>query len=1201
MKSKLITGAFLFLVGTFTASLTLDAGLNSYDAAIDADHEGALPYVAVSRETMEFDTTNGIEFDFGPVEESSTIEFVVSGDHTVAQDGFLAVGENATWNLRYEQWNDTGLLGFTHLGVEDYLFTPAEGVDDEALESPAEPTHVTYRWDQASTTMELYLNGVLSGTNDEATEYEMPTGLGFLGAKDADGTEGMSGTIERVTVYNEAIDPAAILFHAEAWLGTSDPGVVVSGLQDFGELPFIDEPQELSVPIRNSGHENELTVEVNITGGDNFTLISAPSVVPPGGAGEIKLLFDRQGAIGQFTGALEIITNDPDEFDQIISVELRAALIDREGPIAHYRLDEPPGATEMPDATGFGRNGAYGEGITLGAEALATGTAMEVSAGSFASIPGSHFASLDEFTLALWVRADSSAGLQTLIAKGGDASPTFAIIANDGMLQWFVDAGPEFGTDTAVITAETTHHVAVTYTAAQATLYVDGEVAALQADPMAFTVEQDNQFMIGAFNTALPFAGRLDDVQIYDRAITEDQVRGLFEVPGSVVTGDLSARQPMAARWTFDGNLSDTAPGGVGDVLSPTGDPEYALGVVGQAVRLSAEGLQRLQAPDSDDLDLAESWTLEAFVWPDADNSGEWDRLWSKWGDGGDQWQLTFRSAGAVDVENGIDLMINGDQQVLDSNATAEVPLETWSHVALVGDAAGGTITAWLNGVQVGSAAYEAVEPGDGAMNFGNFESPANAMQYSGLIDEAIIHAVAKDASYLEERAALITVPKFHRIDSITSSTAADDLYPASNLIQGPDVGFSSEEPFRKLLGGEEGNWVTAAPGGFPADYIDVAGAPVLILDLGADVSLAEISVWGYASTNANGVSEFSLRFASDAEGIEGFGQSLTYNPAFNPTNVDHDARQSFLFEETVVARYVEFTAADNFFMEPGDGSNGETPGGDRIGLGEIAFEIEPSGDSGGGGSGGPLRDGMGWVAGSSEALFEPTAVNFGNLSGDATYEFAFNAVKAGVSTAIAGNNTWGLKLDQWNEQGLFGTTEFGTADHLFEPVAGMNVDSVFDEDVHVVIVNDVTGGETRLYLNGEHAGVWAGNFELAGQATVMAAQTGAIDPMGDGSVMYGWATYNSALTAENIALLSSSPFGVDPGGGGDELPALTEVSRTADGVFNLTLPDGVSADIQFSVDLQNWEVIANDASGVFMDTDATRNGEPAAYYRASQ
>ena len=56
----------------------------------------------------------------------------------------------------------------------------------------------------------------------------------------------------------------------------------------------------------------------------------------------------------------------------------------------------------------------------------------------------------------------------------------------------------------------------------------------------------------------------------------------------------------------------------------------------------------------------------------------------------------------------------------------------------------------------------------------------------------------------------------------------------------------------------------------------------------------------------------------------------------------DATIRQSNLFDEVVTARYVEFTASDNFFIAPGNGSGGETPGGDRVGLGEIAFQVVP-------------------------------------------------------------------------------------------------------------------------------------------------------------------------------------------------------------------------------------------------------------------
>lgn len=194
----------------------------------------------------------------------------------------------------------------------------------------------------------------------------------------------------------------------------------------------------------------------------------------------------------------------------------------------------------------------------------------------------------------------------------------------------------------------------------------------------------------------------------------------------------------------------------------------------------------------------------------------------------------------------------------------------------------------------------------------------------------------------------LVTAPNvraldFHPISSVTSSTAADDFFPVINLIEGSGVGFDAAEPHNQIIvGGPESLWVTAAYG-FPRDYIELDGTPVITLDLGADVPLSSISTWGYSDGNANGVKEFKLRFATGAEGTAGFGTSITYNPTFT-MDFPTAPMQLNAFSETVTARYVEFTATDNFFLAPGDGSTGGLPGGDRVGLGEIAFAIpEPS------------------------------------------------------------------------------------------------------------------------------------------------------------------------------------------------------------------------------------------------------------------
>ena len=171
-------------------------------------------------------------------------------------------------------------------------------------------------------------------------------------------------------------------------------------------------------------------------------------------------------------------------------------------------------------------------------------------------------------------------------------------------------------------------------------------------------------------------------------------------------------------------------------------------------------------------------------------------------------------------------------------------------------------------------------------------------------------------------------------------------------------------------------------------------------------------------------------------------------------------------------------------------------------------------------------------IASSFYAHLNPTLVDFGELSESTTYVFSFKAAKGGASTAIAGNDSVALKLDQWNEQGVFGLTEFGVADHVFEPVGEGSTSSVFDENVHVAYVNDLELGETRLYVNGTLAGKLAANFELTGEAGVMAARLSLnTDPMADGSIMYNWATYNSALSDEAIAALASEAVYYDPTG----------------------------------------------------------------------
>ena len=176
----------------------------------------------------------------------------------------------------------------------------------------------------------------------------------------------------------------------------------------------------------------------------------------------------------------------------------------------------------------------------------------------------------------------------------------------------------------------------------------------------------------------------------------------------------------------------------------------------------------------------------------------------------------------------------------------------------------------------------------------------------------------------------------FYPISSVTSATepAGSDFYLATNLIQGPGTGFDALWPHDALGFAQPFAWVTDAPNGGAGDYFDPVPAvrPNMVFDLGSDVGLGEISFWGYSDDNANGANLFSLRFATSADGPNGFGTSISYKPEFAPIQ-DQTERQSFEFDQGVFARYVEWMPLDNFF-----GIN--PPGGDRVGAGEIAFAV---------------------------------------------------------------------------------------------------------------------------------------------------------------------------------------------------------------------------------------------------------------------
>jgi hypothetical protein len=178
--------------------------------------------------------------------------------------------------------------------------------------------------------------------------------------------------------------------------------------------------------------------------------------------------------------------------------------------------------------------------------------------------------------VSLWFNATpEAAGLQTLFARDGGGNPVFALLLSETLdLQWFVDTEAVYTTATQPIAPGTTYHLAAVYEKSRAetlTLYLNGAVLDSASGLAAFDDDAALPFYFGSFGGVFDYAGQLDDLQIYDRALSTADIEFLFEHPPSPI-------QPALPDVTSPAD-SIVIVNGDDDGDGSAGDPPAAEGV----------------------------------------------------------------------------------------------------------------------------------------------------------------------------------------------------------------------------------------------------------------------------------------------------------------------------------------------------------------------------------------------------------------------------------------------------------------------------------------------------------------------------------------------------------------------------------------------------------------------------------------------
>ncbi len=215
---------------------------------------------------------------------------------------------------------------------------------------------------------------------------------------------------------------------------------------------------------------------------------------------------------------------------------LPSPLAAQTGPVAHWQFNEGSG-TIAGDSSGNGNFGMLVNGPvwTTGIEGTALrfdGVDDYVEVGNSASLNPAA-----ELSLAVWVNASSFSSTQLLVSKyGAGGIQYFMRIQSGGRVRFGLNAGgivTDVNTNTT-LSANTWHHVAATYDGTQMRVYVDGVLDAFATKTGLMNDNGSNLNIARHEANRMFFNGLLDEVRLYNQALTDSEVLALFD-PG---TGD---------------------------------------------------------------------------------------------------------------------------------------------------------------------------------------------------------------------------------------------------------------------------------------------------------------------------------------------------------------------------------------------------------------------------------------------------------------------------------------------------------------------------------------------------------------------------------------------------------------------------------------------------------------------------------------
>lgn len=254
--------------------------------------------------------------------------------------------------------------------------------------------------------------------------------------------------------------------------------------------------------------------------------------------------------------------------------------------VGYWNFDEATG-TNASDASGNANHGTFvGSGATHSTVLPPTSCFVNTHSVQFDG-SGDHVEIADNATMdptsaisiSFWMNPDTvTNGYQHIVFKQGPVVTSYGVwLAGDHIYMEDNDNSIRSLTSNAAVTAGDWHYVTVTYDGTTQKLYIDGVLDNSQSLPGITLTYTNSPVKIGTGDYNNPFAGYVDDLRIYNRALTDPEIADL--AAGGCGPGVVSNIVSPASAASGSGSATPAASAGATTLVDSGIHVELAVGI----------------------------------------------------------------------------------------------------------------------------------------------------------------------------------------------------------------------------------------------------------------------------------------------------------------------------------------------------------------------------------------------------------------------------------------------------------------------------------------------------------------------------------------------------------------------------------------------------------------------------------------------